>query len=136
MPSERREITFCHSEFCTAVKEYLSRPSSCKVNGDFKDVILERAPSIIAIAEFVDREKRETLKIRLGSTEIGAVLTLYCISHHIPLPKQGEKAVQMVADNIALVITLKAPKVEIQIPIDIDNTMESSEEPVVLAANP
>lgn len=135
MPSERREITFCQSELCQAVEAYLAQRSTIKVNGELRNVLLERAPAVKAVAEFTACEKKETLKVGLDATELGAALTLYCISHHIPLPRKSERAVQVVADNISLLITIKAPKEEMQGLAEVGNAMESSEEPAVLAAN-
>lgn len=75
---------------------------------------LSKGKTIFATAEFITSQPAETLQIRLGAAELGAALTLHCLTRKVPLPKKGERTLQIVGGNLALVVTLKAPRQDTQ----------------------
>ena len=110
MPSERREIIFSHSELCEAIVDYFERDESISTQGEFNGLTLSEKGEVSAIAEYFDTELNQKLNIRVGVSEIGAALMLYCLKARIPLPKFAEKAIQFASGNVALIVTIDAPQ--------------------------
>ena len=109
MPGERRKIIFSQDEFREAIRTYLERSNEEARTSEFVNVSLESDEEIAAVARFFNRGSENEFRLTLDVSEIGAALMLYCLRNHIPLPKKGQKAVQIENDTIILVVTLKAP---------------------------
>ena len=109
MPGERREIIFSQDEFREAIHTYLARSNDEARTSEFVNVSLETENGINAVARFFNRGSENEFRLTMDVSEIGAALMLYCLRNHIPLPKKGQKAVQVENDTIILVVTIKAP---------------------------
>ena len=116
MPAERREIIFSADELLEATKYFLARRQNTEIGqkaktaGDLKEVKLHKAETVEATARFLNKITQEINEIRLGPTDLGAILTMHCLTNRIPLPKRAAKAVQVIGDDIVLVVTIPPPK--------------------------
>ena len=103
MPREQRTILFNEFEVIDALRRFVEASK-----WDLGDSVIERVQAfdeqpVRAIAHCGGGEAR---KVNLTEIDLGRALLLYCVERKIPVPRRGQKEVQIADGTLALTITV------------------------------
>jgi len=108
MPTEMRKVVFTNAEVLEAVRSYNAKAKEKLPTGEILSFKISVDNDVIAITiDISDDKSGKTLGVRLTESYIAAVLMSYCVDHKIPIPRAGDKSLQIIGDSIALSISLK-----------------------------
>lgn len=111
MPSELRHIIFRAVEVLGAVKEYRRRMQLPLISGSIIRFSIEDTPHHRAeLVVMPDSGPPEVVTV-FENEVLAAALILFCRDRKIPLPADGEKSLQKIGSNLAMIVS-RNPKGE------------------------
>mgnify|MGYP001555584020 CR=1 FL=1 len=111
MPTEIRRIVFSIAETLDAISDYNKLPqNNAKLPpGTIDGCVVKDEPDGIVRLDIRDADGQHHDHI-LPHATVGAALLRYCRTTKIPLPKRGQKSLQVVGDNVALYIEIRTDR--------------------------
>lgn len=107
MPTELREIIFRGAEIAAAVTDYYRRRTLPLPPGQPVRVAVTDSPALGVSLTFHSEGGPEALLLVTGETLRDALIA-FCLRRHIPLPADGEKRLQRVGEDIALLVVKRS----------------------------
>ncbi len=109
MPTEIRRIVFSSAETLSAIIEYNKLPqNNAKLPpGTIDSCRVKDGPDGVVHLDIRDADGRHRNHV-LGHATVGAALLRFCHAAKIPIPKRGQKSLQIVGDNLALYVEIQA----------------------------
>jgi hypothetical protein len=101
MPTETRRIVFSHPELRQALDAYMAEQGRPLPPGDFVSAALHDNGHEVRVG--IRNETADDVdEARIDGPNVAAALLKYCFRNNIPIPKNAEKSLAMMDDNVAL----------------------------------
>lgn len=106
MPTERRHVIFERDELFSALANQMERTGERTKFGSIVDLKIVEDPVVTVhlVMEMGSDGRRTTTPLK--PEFVAAALLRYCKYERIPLPKFGTKALRVINDQLALIVTL------------------------------
>jgi hypothetical protein len=104
-----RRVVFSTAETLNAIIDYNKLPQvTVKLPpGTINACVVKDGPDGIVRLDIRDADGKHHDHV-LGHATVAAALLRYCSAAKIPLPKRGQKSLQVVGDNVALYVEINA----------------------------
>jgi hypothetical protein len=107
VPSEFRQIVFSGNELIEALYEY-NQVAQTKLPPGMVVSCTPVAEDKVAVRlQLLDQASGETQVVSLAPEPVAAALLRYCFNHHIPIPRNAAKSIQVHGGQISLDVHLK-----------------------------
>jgi len=112
MPSEYRQILFSNKELIDALYEFDRTAQTKLLQGDILSCTPVQEDKVAVRLRLLDVKSGDAKVAALTSEMVAAVLRRYCIKHGIPIPRSGDKSIQVHDDLISLDVRIKSRAVQ------------------------
>jgi len=107
VPSEFRQILFSSNELIEAIYEYNQVAQTKLPQGMIVSCTPVVEDEVAVRLKLLDQASGETQVASLAPELVAAALLRYCFRHHIPIPRNAAKSIQVHGDDISLDVRIK-----------------------------
>jgi hypothetical protein len=101
MPTETRRIVFSHPELRQALAAYLAEIGQPFPPGDLVSAAIHDNGHEVRVGIW-NETADDVDEARIDGINVAAALLKYCFRNNIPIPRDAEKSLTMMDDNVAL----------------------------------
>lgn len=113
MPTELRRLIFSREELVKAISNFREVSGNGIPAGNIVYCQIMRNSDLSVSVKFLPEGESQFQSEQLGVDIIGPALMKYCLDHKIPLPRNSEKAIEVIGENIAMTVSIARPTVQL-----------------------
>lgn len=113
MVTEFRQIVFSDHDLKSAIVSFNNSRNLKLLKGPVRSINLQQGETISASLVVDTQVGGETEIINMEAAYLGAAMLTFCFELGIPIPKESQKNIEMVGDNLALNISINASKTSV-----------------------
>ncbi len=110
MPSELRKLVFSVDETRNAVIEHCLQKKIAMPEANIEDVVLSSDADRMVVLKFSTSDPTVPSELALNQEIVAAALIRYCNQCKIPLPRQGQKLLNVQDGKLVMMINIHTPR--------------------------
>ncbi len=106
MPKELRKLVFSEDELRAAAFDYCLRTNVAIPQAPLESLQVGDDPEAAITLKFDTMHAADEKEFKLSRDQVGAALIRFCSDHQIPLPRHGQKVLQVQNGAISLMVNI------------------------------
>ncbi|MFQ5954006.1 MAG: hypothetical protein ACE5JZ_02970 [Kiloniellales bacterium] len=106
MPTELRRLIFARDELAKAIANYHGVAKDCMPDGHIVFCKVVQDSELHVTVKILPEGESNIQTLRMGVDVIGPALMKHCLDNNIPIPRNAEKSIEVIGENIAMTISI------------------------------
>jgi len=106
LPKELRKLGFSEDELRAAAFDYCLRTNLAIPQAPLEALEVGDDPEATVTLKFDTMHTADEKEVKLSRDQVGAALIRFCSDHKIPLPRHGQKVLQVQNGEISLMVNI------------------------------